>query len=316
MINLSTHKNVEISNEITRRKSMYYRLLFCIFIFLFPLVVHGKEKKVYPLTNDPIDVVIVTHPKDKETLNDCICGIRENCKEVRRVIVVSSEVLTEEAEFFCEDQFPFTIEEIAMAIVRGDKKKRVKFFYGKHRTPGWYFQQCLKLYASLVIPDISPNVLILDSDTCFMNEVKFLNESNGGLFCLSTKRPKPSYFEHARRLVPGYKRMNPQYYSVCHHMLFQRPILEDLFKAVEEHHGKPFWKAFCHCVDTKDNRGGSEFEIYYSYAHRNTDQVESRMLKWDDKSEFGKKDQLAAKGYHFCSFHTYLRNKKKKIIKP
>ena len=55
-----------------------------------------------------IDVVIPAHKKDVDTLELCIESIRKNVKNVRRVIVVSKEKLTEKAEFYCEEDFPFS----------------------------------------------------------------------------------------------------------------------------------------------------------------------------------------------------------------
>lgn len=287
---------------------MKCRLLFTMLFLGFTVCAHVESLTNYPLTHDPIDVVIVTHPKDKKTLDDCIDGLKKNCNEIGRVIVVSAVKLTDKAEWFNENQFPFNKEDVALAIVRGDKTKLSKFFHRSHRSPGWYYQQLLKLYSPFMISNISPNVLIIDSDTIFMNHVEFLNESNGALFCPSPKEGYSSYFEHAQRLVPGYERVYSDVYSVCHHMIFQKPILDDLFQTVEAHHGVPFWVAFCSCVDLKSNRGASEFEIYYNFALRNTEQVRLRELKWAESSHLSKKHDFQRKGYHFVSFHTYLRN--------
>jgi hypothetical protein len=254
--------------------------LFLVFLFLcFNFFVHA-EKKHYHLTNDPIDVVIVAHPKDKETLKYCIDGIRENCINLGRIIVVSSEKLSDKAEWFDEKNFPFSLDDVYLAIGREDRATADRYFYRHWRPPGWYLQQLLKLYAPFVIPNISPNVLVLDADTVFMNPVSFLNEQNGGLFCVSHLRAKKRYLRFAERLTPGYKRVHPEVYSVCHHMLFQRAILEDLFATVEKHHKEVFWKAFCHAVDLGAQKGASEYEVYYNFALNHTDQVEIRELKW------------------------------------
>ncbi len=176
--------------------------------------------------------------------------------------------------------------------------------------PGWYFQQLLKLYAPFIIPEISSNVLVVDADTVFMNPVEFLNDSLGTLFCVSYKKAKGRYIRHAARLVPGYKRIYPEVYSVCHHMLFQRPILEDLFNVVESHHHRLFWEAFCSVVDLTARKGASEYEIYYNYALRHTNQVALRELKWTNSGNLEEMSQFKAEGYHFVSFQDYLRKKK------
>ncbi len=264
-------------------------------------------KKQYSFANDPIDIIIVTHPKDKKTLDDCINGLKENCKNYRRIIVVSSKNLTDQAEWYDEANYPFSKEDIGMKIARGSHKKYKQFFEHDHRSPGWYFQQLLKLYSPFVIPGITSNVLVVDSDTIFMNPVEFLNEQNGGLLCFGTKRVMSAYFKHAERLIPGYKRINTDIYSVCHHMLFQRVILEDLFAVVENYHHVPFWEAFCLCVDRHKNLGASEFEIYFNFALTHSDQIELRKLKWRNSGHPGKKNRYKDAGYDYVSFHTYMR---------
>jgi hypothetical protein len=292
---------------------MSFRIIFAIFLFCFPSWMHGKEehrgKVHYSLIHDPIDVVIACHDKDKKTLDLCIEGIKENCKNIGRVIIISAKPLTDKAEWFNETAFPFTKKEVALVIARGDKKEAQKFSRHKGRGPGWYFQQLLKLYAPFVIPDISSNVLVIDADTIFMNPTEFLNESGGGLFCVSSEQPQERYLKHAKRLVPSYKRIYPEYYSVCHHMLFQKAILKDLFHTVEKYHDTSFWKAFCSCVDFEGEQGASEYEIYYNYALRHTDQVQIRGLKWTNSAHLDEKDLFKKAGYHFVAFHTYMRGK-------
>lgn len=291
---------------------MYTRLLsfLCLFFFTFSIeaAILDAGKVRYPLKKAPIDVVIVSHPKDKETIDLCIHGIKSNCSQIRRVIVVSPERLTNKAEWFDEKKYPFSINDVELQIGRGSLKRAQSFFEsGGKRSRGWYFQQLLKLYAPFVIPDISQNVLLIDADTIFLNPVEFTNDSNGGLFCTNPRNAFTRYIHHAERLVPGYERIYPEFYSVCHHMLLQKPILKHLFEVVEAHHQKPLWKAFCLCVDLNEG-GASEYEIYYNFALRHTDQVEIRPLLWKNSPFLGKMKEFKKQGYHYVSFHTYLRD--------
>lgn len=294
---------------------MNNRLFFILFFLCFHFFAQATSntKKVkYSLRDDPIDVVFVSHPKDQRTLDYCIDGILENCGKVRRVIVVSDTKLTDKAEWFDEKDFPFSKNDIALTIGRGSLKKSEEFFKRTGRGVGWYYQQLLKLYSPLVIPGISSNVLVVDADTIFMNPVEFLNDSFGGLFCTNPHPAKETYIKHAKSLVPGYKRIYPEVYSVCHHMLFQRAILQDLFEVVEEYHKKKFWMAFCLCVDTgAQKKGASEYEIYYNYALRHTDQVALRELKWANSGLLENRENFKKQGYHFVSFHTYMKGKNK-----
>ena len=111
--------------------------------------------------NPVIDIVIPAHQKDLATLDYSIAGIRKNIVGVRRIIVVSKEKYTDQAEWFNEALYPFSFKEIS-DLVGGS-------------NVGWNYQQLLKLYAVLVIPDISENVLIVDSDTVFYRKVKFFD---------------------------------------------------------------------------------------------------------------------------------------------
>lgn len=129
---------------------------------------------MYPFTSDPIDVVIPCDLKDQRLLDRCIEGIKGQCSQVRRVIVISKVPLTKRAEWFDENLFPFQKTEVALALFHQNKEAALRYMSGWNRL-GWIYQQLLKLYAVQVIPDISPNVLVLDSDTIFLNPVTFTN---------------------------------------------------------------------------------------------------------------------------------------------
>ncbi len=263
----------------------------------------------YPLTNEPIDVVLVTHPKDKEALELAISGIRTYGKNIGRVIVVSNEPLSENAEWFDEKLYPFSKDDVALEIGRGDKEVADAFFARGGHPPGWYYQQLLKLYAAYVIPDISSNILVLDSDSVFINDVEFLNEQNGGLLCIHSKKAtKGHYCKHAERMLPSYSPIYTDVNSVNHHMLFQKPILDDLFKEIEMSRNEPLWKVFCHEVDLSRKYGsGSEYELYFNFALNHTSQVGIRELKRRASASFDKIDFYKNEGFILLSFHSYMR---------
>ena len=112
-------------------------------ILAFLLLVTGycqadSPKKIYPLTADPIDVVIVTHPKDSGTLDMCIDGIRTYGENIGRVIVVSSEPLTDKAEWFDEAGYPFSKADVSLQIGRDDPQVAEEFFARRGHPVGWY----------------------------------------------------------------------------------------------------------------------------------------------------------------------------------
>ena len=62
------------------------------------IIKNSHKYKKYPLSIEPIDVIIVCHPKDMLTLDLAINGIKENGNNIRRVIVISAEKLSDIAK--------------------------------------------------------------------------------------------------------------------------------------------------------------------------------------------------------------------------
>jgi hypothetical protein len=156
---------------------------------------------------------------------------------------------------------------------------------------------------------------VIDSDSVFINPVEFLNEEFGGLFCISRRKgTKSHYCAHAERMLPSYKRVYANLNSVNHHMLFQKPILDDLFDEVENYHGLPLWKVFCRNVDLNRKWGsGSEYELYYNFALNHTKQVDIRDLKRRSSGYLERIEQYQKEGYIFVSFHSYMRKSPNKV---
>ena len=271
-------------------------VLFCLM-----MAAVFAEKVTYQFSDELIDVVIPCGKKDVPTLELCIEGIRANVAHLGRVIVVAKERYTESAEWFDEADYPFTKQDLIRAIL------------GKEESPlksGWIYQQFLKLYAPFVIPNISSNVLIVDADVIFFRPVKFLGADYEGLYSHGIEHTK-TYFEHMARLLPGLTRKFPRLSGISHHMLFQKPVLDDLFNQIETHHNEIAWKAICHSIDASQLDGFclSEYEIYFNFVFSRTDQVKIRPLKWANKGNFSKKSRRKDKqhGYDFVAYHSYNR---------
>lgn len=251
-----------------------------IFMFMFGASALHGNKMVYQFSRDPIDVVIPCARKDVRTINLCIEGVRRHVKGVRRIIVVASQRYTDQAEWFDERLYPFNKYDIAYAIL-GDEARARAFIAEPNSRIGWIYQQLLKLYAPYVIPQISSNVLIVDADTIFLKSVSFIGEGGAGLYNAGSEY-RASYFEHMDRLLPSLKRVYKSYSGICHHMLFQRSVLDHLFRTIETYQRKPLWQALCCCIDQAELRAApfSEYEIYFNFAFSSTEQLRLRMLRW------------------------------------
>ncbi len=151
------------------------------------------------------DIVIVHGPSDDEVLPYTVSQIRkfvkggEPGKGFRNIYIVShdAEIDLFEEEVFkgCkvidEKTFPISINDVN-SIIQTPKRN------------GWYYQQLLKLYASLVIEDMLDDYVVVDADTLFLKDISF---KSGGryMFNMGTEHHIP-YFEHMKRLHPSFEK--------------------------------------------------------------------------------------------------------------
>lgn len=280
-------------------KVNYSLILFCL-LSQAPLL--GFE-----FTFEPIDAVIPCHEKDRVTIDLVVEGIHKNVKNIRRIIVVSSERYTNAAEWFDERNFPFDKPNIAYEIFQNEEQA-LDFLNSPQTRVGWIYQQFLKFYSSFVIPDISSNVLVVDADTIFLRPVEFQDPQTGaGLYNPGTENHRP-YFEHLARVLPSFRKVFPQYSGISHHMLFQRSVMEELYAEIVKVHNKEPWKVFCEKIDQRELYRSCmciEYELYFNFVFARSDQVKIRHFKWANVP-FYRFNLLRNTGYDYLSCHSYM----------
>jgi hypothetical protein len=151
-------------------------------------------------------------------------------------------------------------------------------------------------------------VLILDADVVFLNPVSFRTEKGNPFLTPSNEIIHQPYFVHAAKLVEGLHRVHPQHSGVAHHMLFQKPLLEDLFKTIEKQHGVESWKAMCRSIDLNELSFSSmsEYEIYFNYALLRTHQATIRPLRWTLVHSLRILSGFKSAGFSFVCYPTWL----------
>jgi hypothetical protein len=107
------------------------------------------------------------------------------------------------------------------------------------------------------------------------------------------------------RLHPRLKRMM-NVSGICHHMVFTKTYLEELFQLVENHNtALPFWKIFLEAVSQPiPESGASEYEIYFNFMlqyHRLDMQI--RNLSWGNCSSLSQ----AQPHHSYIAVHHYMR---------
>lgn len=225
-----------------------------------------------------MDIVIVHGPSDDEILPYTISQIRKYVKDFRNIYIITHDadidLFDEEVFKGCkvidEKTFPFKIQDV-------DK------FIQTPKRNGWYLQQLLKLYASLVIEDMLDDYVVIDADTLFLREISF-KSSGKYLFNMGTEHHVP-YFEHMKRLHPSFEKM-VKLSGISHHMIFNRMILSEMMMLVERHHNfTPFWEVFLREVvpEQRHGSGASEYEMYFNYMLKNhKDKIIPRKLRFEN----------------------------------
>lgn len=228
------------------------------------------------------DIIIPLGPNERENICKQIEYTKKNVIGYRNIYIITNNydnLIIPECKIVDENIFPFKINDIA------------SFFYkykGKNNRNGWYLQQLLKLYISLVIDEVLDNYLVIDADVFFLKPIKFLSD-NKYIFTTSNEHHIP-YFTHMERLHPSFKKLS-EFSGISHHMIFNRTIIKELIKLVEDNYKRPFWVMFIELVDehTKYDiscveSGASEYELYFNYMLLNhKDEMSIRQLNWSNK---------------------------------
>jgi hypothetical protein len=245
--------------------------------------------------NSKIDVVIPVAVKDKYKLEKSLKGILTNSKNPINKIYIVAEDLKIRDSISLEDERIVWLSEKIYPFSKKDIENLLVSNSSTYAHASWYYQQLLKFYVFEAIPDISDNALILDSDFVFIRPVEFVTDD--GKAILSYGYPfkwltgtstypnsgiEHSHIHHARTFVKDWDIVNP-FSGMHHHMVFNREIMSELFKNVEQHNKEPFWKAFVSRVNLRKWTSASEYVIYFHFASKKfRDKIELRHLNTID----------------------------------
>lgn len=217
------------------------------------------------------DIVIPLSPKDLDKFNLQIQLTKKNVVGYRNIYIVTpkKDLSIDGCITIDETIFPFSKNDIAS-------------YHGKLNRNGWYLQQLIKLYAPFVIPGMLDTYLVLDSDTFFLKPTTFIDTDGKCLYNTGVEYHIP-YFKHMEKLFPHLRRYDSRVSGICHHMMFEKKFISELFSIVETKHSMPFWKAFISLVDKIDYKlsGASEYEIYFNYMLIfHPQEIKIRPLRW------------------------------------
>lgn len=264
-------------------------------------------------TDEPFDAVIVTHPKDYDMIPQCLFGLQRNLGSLRDIYIVTPrKEKTDELDNLIRQEGIMSnrVHVIDEALHFDFAFKDISDRLGNSERAGWYLQQLLKLHVD-TIPNISENILIVDSDTVFCRRVSFF-EQGKPCYHLVPGMDEWYYRQHGARLFDllGIDDMKEMYHgstAVCHHMMFNGKILKEIRSHAKD---KPFWQLFMQAVKPEffKTSGASEYELYFQYVS-NFHDFQVRPLKFINTGEKQEAlDALKTEAYDFVSVHAYLRS--------
>ena len=252
-----------------------------------------------------MDIVIVFHHKDIDTLPYCLDGINNNIQKKNIYIVSNKNPNMENTIYINETSYPFQKSDLEIYF-NDTNKQRI----------GWYYQQLLKLYSFKVIPELTENFLIIDSDTVFLNPVDFIDINNILLYAYGEEHHLP-YFDHINKIIPGLTRQFAEKSGICHHMVFTKKYIQELFTTIETYHNDKLWKIMMNFTDPSllHLSGMSEYELYFNYMLKyHPEEMQLRELLWKnsrDLEQFNNGDRkqflkVCSNFVHFVSIHNYI----------
>lgn len=209
------------------------------------------------------DVITPLHKKDFENYKKYLSTNIKNLNNSNNIYYISDiDYKINKSNFINENLYPFSKEDI---------KNYLKNYINKERI-NWYYQQFLKLYIFRINKQFKDYVLILDSDIILLKQFSILKEKPI-LYYINLKNNKTihkPYINSINYLFPNIK-VEKNKSSICHHMLFNKKILNNLLDLIENRFNKPAWVSICDSIIyyLKNNIYNisifSEYELYYNF---------------------------------------------------
>lgn len=218
------------------------------------------------------DIFITVGPSDFEIIKYTLNLNLKNINNYKNIYIHSEfkNFNFDKVNNINQSFFPFSRNEITDLI---KNKSRA----------GWIYQQLVGLYYPF-IQNNSENVLVIDSDVFFTKKIDFQSGSKN-IFTVGYEYHKP-YFDHMKLLHPDLVK-HDQFSGISHHMIYNKTILKDLIKKVEDFHSEEFYKVFIKNLNKYEISGAADYEIYYNFALKNyKDMHLTRELVWTNLEKF------------------------------
>jgi hypothetical protein len=245
-------------------------------------------------------VVIPVIAKDFPIVPFTVASVRRHVSHVRKICLVCPEAELDELEGLVDDEETSFVAEESFPY----REKIEPLLYHFKPRLGWFVQQLVKLCAPLDIPELSANVLAVDGDVVFHKDTDFMPDGVPQYLC--RKFRITPYFDYIERNF-GYPAQHPMS-GVCHLMLFQRPVLEDMQRYLAERQGRdaPLWDLLVGGLHD-EYLGMSEYEIYFNFLHRFQDEYRFEVTTELTYADLSRRLLAEPCDENYAAYHSYLK---------
>tara|TARA_Y100000004_G_scaffold191156_1_gene249453 strand:+ start:1541 stop:2296 length:756 start_codon:yes stop_codon:yes gene_type:complete len=246
-----------------------------------------------------VDFVVPCHPKDQETIELVVNGIRKHTNSNNIYIVSPQDMNIKDTIHIPDSDFA---EYTKFSTI---KEKWESHNVEMSKRTGWLFQQTLKLYAHKVIDNLTEDYVAVDADTIFIREVNF----QPGVFqyCRAKEYHLP-YLDTYAKMTKNKESVG--YSFISHHMLFNKTWMQEMIDWVEELHGKGFMDVLLDSINYTEGSTFSEWDFYGNYMLLNhADKSHRRQLYWTNLSSIPNESDLQSMSTEldFVSPHAWAR---------
>ena len=144
--------------------------------------------------------------------------------------------------------------------ILGFDKKRINYIVNSEDRSGWLFQQLLRLGADKIVKN--NDYLVLDSDTCFLNPITFIDKNENYNFYMTDEYHLP-YFKAIKRLFKNINFLRISFTS--HNIIMNKKVLKELKYEIENNTDKVWFNAIISLASPVEACCYSEYDCYGHY---------------------------------------------------
>ncbi len=212
------------------------------------------DSVIYKNIRQFYDVFMPVGPSDYDIAKASLQNKIDNLPALREIYYCAKKDLNIDAVYISESQYPFTEQDLSK--LRDENSERT----------GWYHAQLKQFYLHSVDQSALDFYVALCTDLFFLKPYELFNIDQLPIYMYGAAPTHPPSIAHMKKLHPQLRCFDGRS-AVSHHMIFERSVIEQLLREVNNFSGKLFWQCFIESIDKShyEAAGASDYDIYFNY---------------------------------------------------